>query len=193
MNHNAGEDDELGGSGAEDEDGDGGGGELGGGELGGDNDEVPGGGSGGWEGGAGTVDEYEAALAAAKENDELEAENLAAQADADAERWLREKRSLRVKELNAGGCFVLARRLRPATGTMQTALKGLNAAWTAARSEGKEYEVFPVGQIGGKAWDKPFFKSKRKQLGRVEGEYDGAAVVDAPARLISYRLACWPT
>lgn len=110
---------------------------------------------------------------------------------AEAAVWFRRRARVRVRDLDRGGCFYLLRRFRLAIQSDLNLMHGLNPAWWAPRKEEKAFAVIPVGSIGGKAHDRPWFKASNKSsvLEVPEGgEYAGAAAADAPARLISFRL-----
>jgi hypothetical protein len=129
------------------------------------------------------------AAAAAKAS--AAAAHAEAAALAEAAVWFRRRARVRVRDLDGGGCFYLVRRFRLAIQSDLNLMHGLNPAWWAPRKEEKAFAVIPVGSIGGKAHDRPWFKASNKSsvLEAPEGgEYAGAAAADAPARLISFRL-----
>lgn len=104
----------------------------------------------------------------------------------------RRKVRTRVRDLNGGGCFAIVSYFTNAAlyGDLQKS-KGLDETRWAPRREKPisssplSFGIIPVGQIGRKVHDRPWFDHK---LGAAteDDEYVGASADDAVARLISF-------
>jgi len=130
----------------------------------------------------------------------------AAAADTEAAEWAigegtpRASRKLRVRDLPGDTCFYLVRPFKQGTlAANRHAMAGLDPGHWAARTEeaGDKYVVISVAQIGGKVWERMFFRTVGLQpaamLASFKGHaagaaFAGAAPTDSPARLVSLTL-----